>query len=86
MEILALDPCKINSAARLFDSETRKSFFLTTSTQRGHMESLFKNHPANLIVMQAWGLPGGSTTWLKKLGFKALVCSTNEEAWRWGQC
>ena len=83
MNILALDLGKFNSVACLFDSKTRKSTFLTTPTQRDYLESLFKNHPAELVVMETCGPSGWINDLAQELGLKTLVCSTNEEAWRW---
>ena len=83
MKILALDLGKFNSVACLFDSKTRKTRFLTTPTQKDYLQSLFNNHPADLVVMEACGPSGWINDLAEQHGFNTLVCSTNEEAWRW---
>jgi hypothetical protein len=42
-----------------------------------------KNHPIDRVVMEACGPSGWGCDLCQEHGFKTLVCSTNEEAWRW---
>ena len=83
MKILALDLGKFNSVACFFDSKTRKSRFMTVPTTRQHMDSLFTNHQADLVVMEACGPSGWINDLAETHEHQTLVCSTNEEAWRW---
>ncbi len=83
MKILALDLGKFNSVACFFNSKTRKSKFLTTPTNREHIASIFKSAKADLVVMEACGPSGWINDLAQSFGLETLVCSTNEEAWRW---
>lgn len=85
MKILALDLGKFNSVCCLYDSKTRKSKFLTTPTKRQHLQSIFEDEGqrADLVVMESCGPSGWINDLAIALGHKTLVCSTNEEAWRW---
>ncbi|MFM8213882.1 MAG: IS110 family transposase [Pirellula sp.] len=66
-----------------FDTKTRKHSFLNAPTERNYLNTLFKNHKVDCVVMEACG-PSG---WINDLaishGLKTLVCSTNEDAWKW---
>jgi len=83
MKILALDLGKFNSVCCLFDTKTRKSRFLTTPTRREHLDSVLKSHKADLVVMEACGPSGWINDLAESYDRNTLVCSTNEEAWRW---
>lgn len=83
MKILALDLGKFNSAACCFDSKSRKSNFVTVPTTRPQFESMFADCGADLVVMEACGPSGWINDLALKHGLKTIVCSTNEEAWRW---
>ena len=83
MKILALDLGKFNTMCCFFDTKTRKYEFLTAATDRDYLSSIFQNYKLDLVVMEACG-PSG---WIHDLAvshnLKTLVCSTNEEAWKW---
>jgi transposase len=83
MKILALDLGKFNTMCCFFDTATRKFEFLNATTDRNYLETIFKKHKIDLVVMEACG-PSG---WINDLaishGLKTLVCSTNEDAWKW---
>ncbi|MFM9063658.1 MAG: IS110 family transposase [Pirellula sp.] len=83
MKILALDLGKFNTMCCFFDTKTRKHSFLNAATERNYLNTLFKKHKVDLVVMEACG-PSG---WINDLaishGLKTLVCSTNEDAWKW---
>ncbi len=83
MKILALDLGKFNSVCCLFDSKTRKTNFVTTPTTREHFAVIFKETKADLVVMEACGPSGWINDLAQHHGHETLVCSTNEEAWRW---
>ncbi|TWU27954.1 IS110 family transposase [Novipirellula artificiosorum] len=83
MKILALDLGKFNSVCCFFDTKTRKSRFLTTPTERQHIASVLKNAKVDLVVMESCGPSGWINDLAQSLGLSTLVCSTNEEAWRW---
>ena len=83
MKILALDLGKFNTMCCLFDSKTRKHQFINATTDRHYLSTIMKKHKLDLVVMEACG----PSTWVNQLAeslsLKTLVCSTNEEAWRW---
>jgi transposase len=83
VKILALDLGKFNTMCCFFDTKTRKHSFLNAPTERNYLNTLFKNHKVDIVVMEACG-PSG---WINDLaishGLKTLVCSTNEDAWKW---
>jgi transposase len=83
MKILALDLGKFNTMCCFFDSKTRKPTFLTAPTERGYLSTLFKKHKVDLVVMEACGPSGWINDVAQSLGLKTLVCSTNEDAWKW---
>jgi transposase len=47
------------------------------------MRQVLENNPIDLVVMEACGPSGWLHDLCEELGLKTLVCSTNEEAWRW---
>jgi transposase len=83
MNILALDLGKFNTTCCVFDTKTRKTRFFTTPTQR---ESLAAGPQAEQSrsgrdgILRPLGLDQRSG---QVAGRSTLVCSTNEEAWRW---
>lgn len=83
MKILARDLGKFNTMCCFFDTETRKHEFLNAATERNYVTTVCKKHKIDLFVMEACG-PSG---WINDLaishGLKTLVCSTNEDAWKW---
>jgi len=83
VKILALDLGKFNSVACYFSSKSRRSKFLTTPTTRKHLDVIFSDCDADLVVMEACGPSGWINDLAQQHGLKTLVCSTNEEAWRW---
>jgi transposase len=83
MKILALDIGKFNTMCCFYDSKTRKHSFLNAATDRNYLETLFKKHKCDLVVMEACGPSGWINDLAVSLGHKTLVCSTNEDAWKW---
>jgi transposase len=83
MIILAIDLGKYNSMCCFFDTETQKHTFLNAATTRGYLKSVLKNHTFDLVVMEACGPSGWISDLCEELGHRTLVCSTNEDAWRW---
>lgn len=83
MKILALDLGKFNTMCCYFDSKTRKHSFLNATTDRSYLSTVFKKHKVDLVVMEACGPSGWINDLAIGLGLKTLICSTNEEAWRW---
>ena len=83
MKILALDLGKFNTMCCFFDSKTRKHEFLNAATDRNYLETVFKKHKIDLVVMEACGPSGWINDLAQSLGLKTLVCSTNEDAWKW---
>ena len=83
MLILALDLGKFNTMCCFFDTKTRKHTFLNATTDRNYLTTVFKKHKIDLVVMEACGPSGWINDLAISLGLKTLVCSTNEDAWRW---
>lgn len=83
MKILALDLGKFNTMCCFFDTKTRKHHFLNAATDRNYLTTVFKNHEIDLVVMEACGPSGWINDLAVSLGLKTLVCSTNEDAWKW---
>ncbi len=83
MMILALDLGKFNTMCCFFDSETRKPEFIVAETQREYLTKIFKLKHVDIVVMEACGPCGWISELCEELGLKTLVCSTNEEAWKW---
>ena len=83
MKILALDLGKFNTMCCFFDTKTRKVEFLTAATDRRYLTVVFKKHKIDLVVMEACGPSGWINDLAHSLGLKTLVCSTNEDAWKW---
>ena len=83
MKILALDLGKFNTMCCYFDTETRKHEFINATTERNYLTTVLKKYPAGLIVMEACGPSGWIHDLCVDLKLKTLVCSTNEDAWKW---
>lgn len=83
MQILALDLGKFNTMCCLFDSKTRKHQFINATTDRSYLATVMKKHKIDLVVMEACGPSSWVNQLAESLALKALVCSTNEDAWRW---
>ncbi len=83
MKILAIDLGKYNSMCCFFDTKTQNYSFLNAATTRSYLRSVLKNHTIELVVMEACGPCGWICDLCQEHGFQTLVCSTNEEAWRW---
>ena len=83
MKILALDFGKFNTMCCFFDTNSRKHEFLNATTDRNYLETVFRKHKIDLVVMEACGPSGWINDLAQSLGLKTLVCSTNEDAWKW---
>ena len=83
MKILALDLGKFKTMCCFFDTKTRKHEFVTATTDRAFLTTVFKKHKIDLVVMEACGPSGWINDLAVSLGLKTLVCSTNEDAWKW---
>ena len=84
MKILALDLGKFNSTCCFFNTKTRKAQFRTVPTRREYLAAILKACKADLVVMEACGPSGWINDLAQSLRLSTLVCSTNEEAWKWG--
>ena len=82
MKILALDLGKFKSVCCIFDTKTRKHEFLTVTTDRHYLTTIFKQFKVDLVVMEACGPSGWINDLAVSHGHKTLVCSTNEDACR----
>ena len=83
MKILALDLGKFNTMCCFFDTKTRRHSFLSATTDRNYLSTVFKKHKIDLVVMEACGPSGWISDLAESFNLKTLVCSTNEEAWKW---
>ncbi len=83
MIILAIDLGKFNSMCCFFDTDTQEYRFQAVATTRSYLTAVLKNHAIDLVVMEACGRSGWINDLCQEHGLKTLVCSTNEEAWRW---
>ena len=83
MKILALDLGKFNTMCCFFDTKTRKHTFLSAQTDRAYLTTVFKKHKIDLVVMEACGPSGWINDLAQSLKLETLVCSTNEDAWKW---
>ncbi len=83
MKILALDLGKFKTTCCFFDTKTRKYEFLTAATERNYLTTVLTKHQIDLVVMEACGPSGWINDLAVSLGLKTLVCSTNEDAWKW---
>ena len=83
MNILAIDLGKFNSMCCFYETDTQKYRFQAVATTRQYLTAVFKNHKIDLVVMEACGPSGWINDLCLELGLKTLVCSTNDEAWRW---
>lgn len=83
MIILALDLGKFNTMCCVFNTKTRKHEFINAATERNYLTTLLKKTKCDLVVMEACGPCGWINDLAISLGHKTLVCSTNEDAWKW---
>jgi transposase len=83
MKIFSLDLGKFNSVCCFFDSKTRKTKFVTTPTTREHFGVIFQDTKCDIVVMEACGPSGWINDLAQEHELETLVCSSDEEAWRW---
>jgi transposase len=83
MNILAIDLGKFNSMCCFFNTQTQEYSFWRAATTRRYLRKVLQKFPADLVVMEACGPSGWINDLCRELGKDTLVCSTNEEAWRW---
>ena len=83
MNILAIDLGKFNSMCCFYNTATQKYRFQAAATTRQYLTAVLKHHAIDLVVMEACGPSGWIHDLCQEHGIKALVCSTNEEAWKW---
>ena len=83
MIILAIDLGKFNSMCCFFDTATQEYRFQRAATTKAYFESILKAEPIGLVVMEACGPCGWVSDLCEEHGIGTLVCSTNEEAWKW---
>ena len=81
--ILALDIGKFNTMCCFFDPKIRKPEFLLIPTDPESLTKVMKSKKVDLVVMEACGPSGWISDLCGELKLKTLVCSTNEDAWRW---
>ncbi len=69
MRILALDLGKFNTMCCFFDSETRKRTFLNAAIERNYLETVFKKHKIDPVVMEACG----TSNWNNGIDFRSGI-------------
>lgn len=80
---LSVDLGKFTSVACFFETTTQKYRFETIQTKESHVRHLLKTEGIDLVVMEACGPSGWIHDICEEKELKAIVCSTNEEAWAW---
>jgi transposase len=83
MIMLSLDLGKFNTMCCVYNSKTRKHVFINAATERTYLTILLKKTKCDLVVMETCGPSGWINYLAMSLGHKTLVCSTNEDAWKW---
>jgi transposase len=83
MLILALDLGKFKTMCCFFDTKTRKAEFQVAATERDYLAKVFASRKVDLVVMEACSPSGWINDLAISQGLKTLVCSTNEDAWKW---
>lgn len=85
MKILALDIGKYNTMCCMYETTTQLSQFCVAETTSGSLRKILtdKYSGAELVVMEACGPAGWIGDLCTELELQTLVCSTNEEAWKW---
>ena len=83
MNILAIDLGKFNSMCCFFDTDTQEHRFQMAATTKRYLTAVLTNHKIDLVVMESCGPSGWISDLCQQHEIKTLVCSTNEEAWRW---
>lgn len=83
MDILAIDLGKFNSMCCFFNTDTQEYSFWPASTTRSYLRKVLETFPSDQVVMEACGPSGWVHDLCQEMGKPTLVCSTNEEAWRW---
>ena len=83
MMILALDLGKFNTMCCFFDPKIRKPEFLLIPSDPDSLTKVLTSKEVDLVVMEACGPSGWISDLCGELKLKTLVCSTNEDAWRW---
>ena len=66
-----------------YETDTQKYRFQAAATTREYLKAVFKYHKIDLVVMEACGPSGWINDLCQELGHKTLICSTNDDAWRW---
>ena len=82
MIILAIDLGKFNSMCCFFDTATQEYRFQRAATTKEYFATILKSHQIDLVVMEACGPCGWVSDLCQEHGLQTLVCSTNEEAWK----
>ena len=62
----------------LFCFENAEHTSLNAATVRNYLETVFKKHKIDLVVMEACGPSGWINDLATSLGLKTIVCSTNK--------
>ena len=82
MKILPLNIGNFNTMCCFFDTKKPQVLVLNATTDRDHLEAVFKEHKNNLVVMEACG----TSDWINDPAIshdlKTFVCSSNDDACR----
>jgi transposase len=81
--ILAIDLGKFTSVSCLLNTETNKTEFWTLETSRHYLLTVLRHYKPDQVVIESCSIAGWIHDLCTEEGFQILVCSPNEEAWKW---
>jgi transposase len=81
--ILAIDLGKFKSVTCLLDTDTSGTEFWTMSTSRHYLLTVLKHYNPDQVVIESCSIAGWIHDVCAEEGYQVLVCSPNEEAWKW---
>jgi transposase len=81
--ILAIDLGKFKSVSCLLDTDTNSTEFWTLSTTRQYLLTVLNHYKPEQVVIESCSIAGWIHDVCTEEGYPVLVCSPNEEAWKW---
>src|ERR1700690_3861265 len=82
-KILAIDLGKFKSVSCLLNTETNETEFWTLETSRHYLHTILKHYKPEQVVIESCSIAGWIHDVCAEEGYQVLVCSANEEAWKW---
>jgi len=80
---LAIELGKFMSVTCLLDTNTNETEFWTMSTSRQYLTTVLKHYNPEKVVIESCSIAGWIHDVCTEEGYPVLVCSPNEEAWKW---